>query len=262
MPDELLNQANRDFEISPGFSKDFASRMDQGFQRVTIVPGLRFTDAGPTTAPGSLPEQTGPSPLINGPGGSGGQLGGSAPSIFNLIANLGSPDAPTAHPDSVPPVGPEERIRYSCVSGKCLQDPNGIYLGLDECLASGCGSGGGGSGGGGGGSGNGCDCGCGPSHTTIKASITGAAGPFTSGARNYWNYSWAEVGGTGRSSAALGVAVNEYELSMDNDGGNVVPATAILSRLRIPTGAVVDLMLDENCQPWFDRENPLQVTCT
>jgi hypothetical protein len=256
MPDELLNQANRDFEISPGFSKDFASRMDQGFQRVTIVPGLRFTDAGPTTAPGSLPEQTGPSPLINGPGGSGGQLGGSAPSIFNLIANLGSPDAPTAHPDSVPPVGPEERIRYSCVSGKCLQDPNGIYLGLDECLASGCGSGGGG----GGSSGNGCDCGCGLSHTAFKATITGASGPFTTGGRNYWLYGWSEVGGL-RSSTLNGTAPNEYELSYNNDGGNIPPGAALLTRLRIPTGAVVDMMLDLDCTPWFNEPNPLQVTC-
>ncbi len=257
MSDELLNQANRDFEISPSFSKDFASRMDQGFQRVTIVPGLRFTDAGPTTAPGALPEQTGPSALISGPGGSGSQVGGSAPTIFNLIANLGGPDAPTAHPDSVPPVGPEERIRYSCVSGKCLQDPNGIYLGIDECLASGCGSPTGG-----GGSGNGCDCGCGPSQTVLKATITGATGPFTSGARTYWQYGWSEVAGAGRTSTTFGAAINEYELSMDNNGGNVVPAAAILSRLRIPTGAIVDLMLDGSCQPWFVRENPLQVTCT
>jgi hypothetical protein len=259
MPDELFNQANRDFEISPGFSKPLSSRLDQGFQRFTVVPGLRFTDAGPTTAPGALPEQTGPSPLINGPGGSGGQLGDSAPSIFNLIANLGSPDAPTAHPDSVPPIGPEERIRYSCVSGKCLQDPNGVYLGIDECLASGCGSGSGGGGGGGGG-GNGCDCGCGLSHTAFKASITGAFGPILSGGRNYWAYSWVEIGGL-RSSILNGMSINEYELSYNNDGGNIPPGPALLTRLKIPTGAVVDMMLDLTCVPWFSEPNPLQVTC-
>lgn len=232
-----------------------SDRTRRAFQTVTISPPLSFPPFAAPSSPGSMPEQGGPSALISLPG-SGGGLGDMPPSIFTFVQSVPVPTAPTAHPDSVPPIGPEERIRYSCVSGKCLQDPNGIYLGIDECLASGCGSPTGG-----GGSGNGCDCGCGPSQTVLKATITGATGPLSSGARTYWQYGWSEVAGAGRSSTTFGAAINEYELSMDNDGGNVVPGAAIFSRLRIPTGAIVNLMLDENCQPWFVRENPLQVTC-
>jgi hypothetical protein len=260
MQNEAFNQAMQDLESNPGFSRGIVRRLDLGFQRFTVVPGLRFNDAYPTSGPGDMPGQSGPSPLIEGPGGSGAFTGDFSPTIFNLIGSLGTPTAPTAHPDSVPPIGPEERIRYSCLSGKCIQDPNGIYLGIDECLADGCGSPTSGGGGGGGGS-KGCDCGCGPSQTVLKAQITGASGPFTVSGKTYWTYSWGELAGSGRSSSAYGDAANEYETSMPNDGGNVVPVGTILSRLRIPNGAVVDLVLDENCVPWFETPNPLEVTC-
>jgi hypothetical protein len=239
-----------------------SDRTRRAFQTVTVSPALSFPPFAAPSSPGSMPGQGGPSALISLPG-SGGGLGDMPPSIFTFVQSVPVPTAPTAHPDSVPPIGPEERIRYSCVSGKCLQDPNGIYLGIDECLSSGCGSstGGGGGGGGGGSGGNGCDCGCGPSQTVLKATVTGASGPFTSGARTYWQYGWSEVGGGGRTSAVSGTAINEYELSYDNNGGNVVPGSALVNRLRIPTGAIVDLMLDENCVPWFNEPNPLSVTC-
>mgnify|MGYP001809846178 CR=1 FL=1 len=259
MQNEALNQAMRDLDVSPSSSGGIVTRLDGAFQRVTVAPGLKFNDAYPSFSGGDMPGQTGPSALVQGPGGSGAFTGDFAPTIFNWIGGMATPSAPTAHPDSVPPIGPEERLRYSCVSGKCLQDPNGIYLGLDECLASGCGSGGGGGGGGG----NGCDCGCGPSQTVLKAEITGISstrGGLTIGGKTYWTYSWAEIGGT-RTSATFGDALNEYELSMANNGGNVVPVGAILGRLRIPTGAIVELILDQDCVPWFERENPLQVTC-
>ena len=65
---------------------------------------------------------------------------------FNLISVGGPTIAGPAHPGSEPPVGPEEALRYSCVDTLCLQDPNGLYYGLDECLAAGCSLSGGGGG--------------------------------------------------------------------------------------------------------------------
>lgn len=234
-----------------------SDRTRRAFQTVTVSPALSFPPFAAPSSPGSMPGQGGPSALISLPG-SGGGLGDMPPSIFTFVQSVPVPTAPTAHPDSVPPIGPEERIRYSCVSGKCLQDPNGIYLGIDECLASGCGSGTSGGGGGG----NGCDCGCGPSQTVFKADITGSNGPFVFSGRNYWVYTWTEVtSGTARTSVQFGTAVNEYELSTDNDGDNDVPATALLQRKPIPTGSRVQMTLDFGCVPWFERENPLIVSC-
>ena len=147
-----LDLANREFErILPVKSRSYDERLRSSFQIFMLAPGLPNIGQRAYTPPGSWPYQTGPSPVTNlfsnpsAPGGEGG-------SPLDPFVN---PNVP--HPDSEPPTGPEERIRYSCVSGYCLQDPNGVYYGIDECLADGCGSDTGGGGGG-----KGCDCGCGP----------------------------------------------------------------------------------------------------
>jgi hypothetical protein len=258
-----LELANREFEqILPTKTVSFEKRLREMFQVVTLAPGLPQIGQRAYTSPGGMPYQTGPSPFSDAvfPGGTGPN-GGEGYPVINLIG--GPVFYGPSHPDSEPPIGPEERIRYSCVSGKCLQDPNGIYYGIDECLADGCGVS---SGGGGGGGGKGCDCGCGPSLTVFKAQVTGYTGPAlgstTPGGRHYWTYTWTELTTGGRTSASSGTALNEYELSTDDDGDNDVPATASVTRKRIPDDTVVDMFMDEGCVPWFVLENPLAVTCS
>jgi hypothetical protein len=272
--DELLNTANREFEqILPVFSQAFTQRMTSGFQIVTLAPGLKFVDPTSYSAPGSAPNQTGPSlpAQFFMPGGNG--FGDTSFAFFNVVGNPATTAiSPTANPGSVPPVGPEEKLRYSCVSGKCLQDPNGLFLGIDECLTDGCGSlSGGGLGGGGGidgsgGSGSGgCDCGFGPSHTTFKAEITSASAPYTSPiGSSYYLYGWTEVTArtNPRTSATGGLAINEHEYSVANNGGNTPPTGSTLTRLTIPVGARVPMFIDEAGAHWFHMVNPLQVNCS
>lgn len=262
---EQLNDANREFEqIEPSFSQSFANRLNLGFQIRTVTEGLKFIGSTAYTPPGSGIIQNGPSlaaELMTG-GNLGNGSGDATPIFFNVIGN--PPQSGVPNPGAEPPIGPEERLRYSCLSGKCLQDPNGVYYGIDECMADGCIAD---SGGGSGNTSQGCDCGYGPLHTTFKAriiSITCAAGGLVTGGKTYWTYSWTEVGALGiaRSSFGLGDAVNEHELSIPNNGGNTPPATATLTRKRIPDDAVVTMMLDLTGIPWFHFPNPLQVTCS
>lgn len=257
---EQLDTANREFEqIGPSVSTVLSQRLTQGFQIATISPGLKFL--GPTnySAPGSVPNQTGPSLAANFFSGGGDGFGDSSPMFFNVINN--PPLSGTANPESVPATGPEEKIRYSCVDGRCLQDPNGDYLGLEECLAAPCISSGGGPGD------DPCDCGYGPSLTIFKARITGITNTepgSSSGGKTYWTYSFTEVtAGTPRTNVTLGSpARNEHELTMPNNGGNSVPAGTTITRKRIPNDAVVPLFLDEDGIPWFHFINPLGITCT
>ena len=264
--DELLNTANREFEqILPTFSGSFTNRINLGFQVVTVVPPLKFFDVMPYSAPGTVPELTGPSLASSFFGPTSDGSGGFSTPFFTVLSNpAASAVSGTANPESVPPVGPEERIRYSCVSGKCLQDPNGLYFGIDECLADTCGAT---SGGGTGGSGSGCDCGYGPSQTMFKAQITSVSGPLTSplpGSPTYYQYGWTEITArtNPRTSTFSGLAINEHEYSVVNNGGNVPPTGATLTRLAIPVGARVPMFIDEAGAPWFHMVNPLQVNCT
>jgi len=252
--DGSLNDANREFEqIEPGLSDALVQRINDSFQIRTVVLGLKFIGSTAYTSPGS-PPQLGPSPITNVfVGGSSGQ-GDPGTVIYNIVNNPPNPSVP--NPGTEPPTGPEERIRYSCLSGLCIQDPNGAYLGIDECLQNGCGSGGGGGGGG-----VGCDCGFGPSHTVFEAEITGfSAGPLTVSGRTYWEYTWTEVGGL-RTNLVYGSAVNQYEISVDDDGDNVPPPTATLARRRVPTGEKVAMYISDLGIPWFAVENPLTVSC-
>lgn len=258
---EQLNDANREFElIKPTYSMDFTRRYTDGFQVKTITAGLDFIGATAYTAPGSPPNQTGPSMVANFFTSGGNGAGDFSTSFYNIVNN--PPTSGTANPESVPPTGPEEKLRYSCLSGKCIQDPNGDYLGIEECQTDGCDVGGGG----GGIITSGCNCGFGPSHTVFKAQITGitcSSGGLLSGSRHYWTYSWTEVTtGTPRTNLTRGDAVNEYELTIDDNGGNIVPSSATLTRKRIPTGAKVPMLLDATGVPWFFAECPLQVSCT
>ena len=134
MQNETLNQAMRDLEVSPSSSGGIVTRLDGAFQRVTVAPGLKFNDAYPSFSGGDVPGQTGPSPLVEGPGGSGAFTGDFAPTIFNWMGGLGTPTAPTAHPDSVPPIGPEERLRYSCVPSGPERDLSGAGRVLGQRL--------------------------------------------------------------------------------------------------------------------------------
>ena len=257
MNDEQLNDANREFElIRPTYADSLSGRLQDGFQIRTLIPGLEFIGPTAYSPPGSAPGQNGPSLVSNQfiSGMSG--LGDPGSILMMMLNNPVNPSVP--NPGTEPPVGPEERLRYSCLSGKCIQDPNGIYYGIDECLADQCGISGGGD------SGKGCDCGFGPSHTVFKAQISGiTAGPTTVDGKTYWLYSWVEVGmpGTARSSFTFGDAVNEYELSVVDDGDNDTPSTSTVSRKPIPVDSIVDMMLDESGVPWFVEQNPLAVNC-
>ena len=269
--EDLFNIAGREFDqIVPGFSAPYMGRISQGFQINTISSGLRFVDSVPYTASGDVPGQVGPSAVSSFMGfGSDGSGTGAGPiNFFNIVNN--PPTSGTANPESVPAIGPEERIRYSCVDGTCLQDPNGIYLRIDECLAGGCLPGGGG-GGGGGECEDCCECNHGTTHTIFKAKIlnviseTGLTGGTCVG--KYWEYTWIELlapssTATARSYALSGdKAYNVYECSIPDSGGNTVPSGSTIVRKRIPNNAIVPMYLDEEGKPWFHMENPLQVTC-
>lgn len=88
--------------------------------------------------------------------------------------------------------------------------------------------------------------------------------------RTWWTYSWEEYERTsvvgafvlvphGRTSVRSGNAINLYELSVDDDGGNVGPATQI--RLAIPGRSYVEMHLDPSGRAWFDRMNPVEIVC-
>jgi hypothetical protein len=274
--DTPLDQASREFDlINPTYSDLFSGRLRSSFQIVTLKEGLTFSGSMPQAAMGSVPFQTGPSYFTEAffPGGiTMGGMGDTGPftlNMLNFVSNYPG-QSPTANPESVPPIGPEERLYYSCVSGKCLQDPNGIYRGLDECLADECGNeevpGG-----------KGCDCGFGVAHTTFPAKITGtissATGEVISASHHWWKYTWEEVtqntARTGwavptvqRTSTSTGFyGVSSFEQSISDLGGNVVPATATLVRKRLPNNLIIQMNLDEQGRPWFYAENPFQVTC-
>lgn len=225
---EQLNDANREFEqISPTFSESFVKRFTEGFQVRTISPGIDFVGSTAYSSPGDPANQLGPSPISNFFSSGANGLGDPGSMIINLLNNLPNPTVP--NPGTEPPVGPEERLRYSCLSGLCMQDPNGVYYGIDECLEAGC-SAGGSSGGGGGGTSGGDGSGGGGSggggagtsavfpcvdrafHCTFAAMIIGitndcpVAGIHPSPTcplsgtigssiptRTYWKYKWIEV---------------------------------------------------------------------
>lgn len=261
---QQLDLASGEFEdILARMSQTIDVRLRQGFQITTVQEGIRFRGAMPYFAPGSFPNQTGPSAATAGMEPFMLGMGDSAPMTFNLMEMMGAapPSSPTANPGSVPPTGPEETLRYSCTDGKCLQDPNGQYYGIEECQESGCSIGPGTDPDGDGGT---IIIPSGQAYVTFKAQITGAAGPYTAGSKTYWSYSWLEVVSVGiaRNSTDNGAALNEFELSVENSGGNVVPASATLTRKKIPTDTVLPMHLDETGEAWFCLPNPLEVTCT
>lgn len=298
-----LDLANREFEqISPGYTPSMSDRLRQAFQVYTITPGLPNIGQRAFTAPGDAPYQTGPSVAATAisPGSSTGGEGG-LPGSINLITVGGPPISGPVHPGSEPPVGPEESLRYACVDGVCLQDPNGLYYGLDECLADECGLSGGG-----GGDGDDSD----PSivdppgpiqcydravHCTFAAMILGVTddSPLhpsptcdlegTTGSsrlnRQYWKYEWIEVealdteretwctplasGFTPRSGdEASGTwAINIYEHGVEDSGGSIAVASTTITRLPIPTFSLVTMHIDQFGQAWFCQPNPLQIEC-
>lgn len=108
----------------------------------------------------------------------------------------------------------------------------------------------------------------------ILAKITAATQQTTSAiGSKMWYYRWTEsvwnnavpspkafvdaVGpmeNTVANSAFL-PAINVYEVTTADDGGNVGGA---LSRLSIPIGSVVEIHLPADGQPWFIAQNPLE----
>lgn len=109
---------------------------------------------------------------------------------------------------------------------------------------------------------------------TFFAALAAASGPTVGpGGGNYWEYEWSEVAWdaatstwvtpTGpRTNTGFSDAINVYETTTPNDGDNV-PAVAgtVITRLRIPLGRVVELTVEPNGLVWFDRQNPVEVTC-
>lgn len=259
-----MDEVNREFDsLVASLSRFLNDRLRTGFQINTIREGTTFYGSRPYFAPGSYPNQTGPSAMSGGLEPMTFGLGDSPPMTFNLMEMVfsGLPSSPTANPESVPPTGPEESIRYSCVDGRCIQDPNGQYYGIEECQESGCSIGPGTDPDGGGGT---TIIPSGQAYSTFKAEITGSSGPTTTGGKNYWTYSWIEITtlGNARNSTDDGYALNEFELTVANSGGNIVPASATLTRLKIPTGTRLDMNIDELGAAWFCLPNPLEVTCT
>lgn len=250
---EQLDEANREFELLRSrYSDPFARRIQKSFQVTTVTPGLPFVGPTAYSAPGSVPNQTGPTSASNmfNMGNSGGN------SIFLAVMN-NLPPSGVSNPGSTPPVGPEEKLRYSCLSGLCIQNPNGAYLGIEACQEAQCVADATD-----GGYGNGCDCGFGPAHTVFKATILSYTTTAVVAGRNYWNYTWSEVTtGVPRTSTEYGTAINTYEISVDNDGDNVVPVTASLTRRRIPDGTTLPMYIDLDGVPWFFAENPFSVVC-
>lgn len=261
---EELDQANREFELlRPGQSQPLTVRMRTAFQIQTVTDGLPNIGGTAYTPPGSMPYQTGPSaaaPFM--------PAGGSNPSlILNMFSSGGGGSAGPSHPESVPPTGPEEKLRYSCVDGKCIQNPNGDFEGIDECLTSDCDTVGGGSA-------PDCECPWGPTETCFKAQIQGitcaGTGLTSLALTTYWTYSWIEVLPVGSvmvprqssGGSGFGDALNAYELSVADDGENEVPASATITRKRIPDFSLLLLTLDSVGDPWFSFPNPLKVVCT
>lgn len=86
--------------------------------------------------------------------------------------------------------------------------------------------------------------------------------------KNWWIYDWKEVerdatGGTisdvnfGRNSTKNGTAWNVYEVSVANNGGNVVGTT--VTRLVVPSDAVVPMTIESTGRAVFWFPNPVQV---
>lgn len=89
-----------------------------------------------------------------------------------------------------------------------------------------------------------------------------------SATRNWWLYSWVEVErastpptwnvlANGRTSTVNGTAINSYETTIDDDGGNLI--SAVPTRQPYPDNAVVEMIIDPNGRAWFDRPNPVQI---
>lgn len=105
---------------------------------------------------------------------------------------------------------------------------------------------------------------------TISGVVSEAG--LTYSGRKYWEYQWSEVAWTGaaissptgpRSSSSFTNALNIYELGMANDGANTTSASgATTSRLRIPNNAMIRVFVESDGFVWFDRANPLGVSCT
>lgn len=104
----------------------------------------------------------------------------------------------------------------------------------------------------------------------FAAKITSSALQTPVLGRAWWEYDWIEVersasGGSwttvnyGRSSTRQGKAWNAYELSIDNDGGNIGPAG--VSRLEYPIDAIVPMYIDPAGRAWFNEVNPIEISC-
>jgi hypothetical protein len=110
-------------------------------------------------------------------------------------------------------------------------------------------------------------------YTAFLAKLTGYTGPFTSaGGSTFWRYEWEEAAWNestldyiivsgGRKSNSFDRAINIYEITMPNNGGNTTNSGAILTRLRIPLGSVVNIHVIPTGHCWFDRINPLDTDC-
>lgn len=259
--------ANREFErIVPGMSDGITGMRMKGFQQVTLVAGLEFpmmngyVQTGPSVFNNYTTNQVGPgitqivTPVQ--PGGAGG--GDFGP------GEGGSGDGGGGDGTG----GPGEEARFSCVDDQCVPDPDGAFYELGECQESGCDSnrneddvnGNNGSGGG-----------SPPALNPFMAELLTASGPSISGGKSRWDYTWVEVERlssgygwatvvNGRTSTVYGVAHNQYEVSVNDNGANVVPTGVSVNRRQYPL-SVVPMHLDRNNRAWFCLPNPLETIC-
>jgi hypothetical protein len=107
----------------------------------------------------------------------------------------------------------------------------------------------------------------------FSAGITGSTLQTPVSGRTWWLYTWQEVERTavgdtfptvsyGRTDQIYGEAVNAYEVSAADNGDNIVPGTSSVSRLAIPVGRVVDMVVDPAGRAWFTEQNPVEISCT
>jgi hypothetical protein len=252
--------ARREFEgLHPSFSEAIRNLRRMGFQQNTLQEGQQFPEIRGFV-------QTGPSVLNS----VSNDVGPAIPAIDSIngdsVGGGGYAD-PGEGGDGGSGGNPGQENRYSCVSGQCVEDADGIYFDIAACRDSGC------TGAptvddpGTGVVGVGCPC---PT-TPFMALINSVSASTTFAGRTCYEYGFQEVvrqttgfGYTplagGKTSTTYGLAHNMYECTVDDDGANTPPTGVTVTRNPYPL-SIVFMALDSNNKPWFSMPNPLTTVC-
>jgi len=256
-------QSSEEGFISPEMMEELRQYRMGRFQQINLRPTNTFP-----FPPGWT--QSGPTPYNPYQGLNNGFGGGS-----NLMPVIGAPGysggtlplpphpgAPGANPGPGVPDDDDSSnaggSRFSCVSGFCVQHIEGAHQTYEDCMLDGCQDGGAGS----------------SVSIVIPVSITGSSGPSVSDdGYPFYAYGWTEVEWdgsngfsvkpSGKNSGTYGAAFNTYEVTADEDGGNVFNGLApTIVRLVIPSNHVVLLLLRQDGYPLFYAPSPIELTCS